>query len=127
MPVRPMNSAVFRWPDREQALAAARAWARSIAARDAGVLCIGCVGSAARGDWGVGSDLDLVVIVRDAPADPVERLRRYEPADLPVPADVFVYTQQEWARLMRDRPLLRRRWDDEWITLSGRRPAEPAR
>lgn len=122
MPVRSLNSAVFRWPDREQALAAARAWARRIGARDAGVCCIGCVGSAARGDWGVGSDLDLVVIVRDAPANPVERLRRYEPTDLPVPADVFVYTQQEWTRLMRTRPHLRRRWQAEWVTLAGSEP-----
>ena len=123
MPVRSLTSAVMKWPTREAALEAARRWARSLAAEDPNLLAIACVGSAGRGDWGVGSDLDLVVIVREAPDDPVERLRRYEPSSLPVPADVFIYTQAEWAKLLTDRPLLRRRWKAEWLTLAGEVPS----
>ena len=122
MPVRSLTSAVFRWPDRDAALAAARTWACDLAARDAEIVCIACVGSAARGDWGIGSDLDLVVITRRAPDDPVERLRRYEPTNLPVPADLFVYTLSEWSDLMRTRPHLARRWQTEWLSLAGQRP-----
>ncbi|WP_376791658.1 nucleotidyltransferase domain-containing protein [Thermoflexus sp.] len=41
-----------------------RIWAERVARERPEVLRIGYFGSYARGDWGVGSDLDLVVIVR---------------------------------------------------------------
>ncbi|MDP3768521.1 MAG: nucleotidyltransferase domain-containing protein, partial [Dehalococcoidia bacterium] len=53
----------------------------------------------ARGDWGVGSDVDLLVIV-SASAHPSERRAlEWDATDLPVPADVLVYTEEEWASL----------------------------
>ena len=42
---------------------AVRRWAREEAKRRPGVLRIGYMGSYARSDWGVGSDLDLVIVV----------------------------------------------------------------
>jgi predicted nucleotidyltransferase len=53
-------------------------------------VAVGYFGSYARGDWGVGSDLDLVVIV-EASAEPFERRA--------VPVDLLVYTRAEWTRL----------------------------
>jgi predicted nucleotidyltransferase len=39
---------------------------------EAGIVAVGIFGSYARGDWGVGSDLDLVVVVEDS-SEPFER------------------------------------------------------
>ena len=75
-------------------------------------------GSYARGDWGVGSDLDLVVIVDDAELSPVERRRRYEPTHVPVPADVWVYTRSEWSALADHSPHLARRLEVERLDLA---------
>ena len=60
---------------------------------------VGYFGSYARGDWGVGSDLDLVVIVDDSPEPFERRAARWDATGLPVPADVLVYTRAEWERL----------------------------
>lgn len=118
MPVRSLNSAVFRWPDREQVLSAARAWALSLCQQDAVVDSVFCVGSYARGDWGVGSDLDVIVVIRDSQLSPVRRYARYEPQGLPVPADLWVYTRAEWEELSRQAPHLWRRLQREMLDLS---------
>jgi predicted nucleotidyltransferase len=60
---------------------------------------VGYFGSYARGNWGVGSDLDIVVIV-PASHDAWER-RAWDLSGLPVPADLLIYTQAEWDRLSR--------------------------
>jgi predicted nucleotidyltransferase len=60
------------------------------------VLRIGYFGSYARGDWGVGSDLDLVVVVKRAELPPARRASEWDLTGLPVPADLLVYTEEEW-------------------------------
>lgn len=99
MPVRSTSSSVFRWPELETVRAAARAWAREQAGARADVLRIGMWGSAARGDWGVGSDLDLVVVLECCDLPWERRGVEWDTTSLPVPADVLVYTQEEWAAL----------------------------
>jgi len=123
MPVRSLSSAVFKWPDRESVLRAARAWARSLRQHDSTVRSIHCVGSCARGDWGVGSDLDVIVIIDDTDMSLVERRRRYEPTDVPVPADVFVYTASEWDALALRSPHLFRRLERERVDLLADPPS----
>lgn len=124
MPVRSLNSVVLRWPSRDDVLSSARRWAVALARRDEAVEEVFCVGSCARGDWGAGSDLDIVVMVTSAPDSPVERRRLYEPAGIPVPADVWVYTGAEWAALAHHAPHLQRRLLRERLVLtdSGVRP-----
>ncbi len=119
MPVRSLNSVVFKWPDRDAVLEAARAWAQSIGRRDPDVRAIAVVGSYARGDWGVGSDLDVLVLIGDADLSPVERRRRYEPTEVPVPADVWVYTPSEWAAMVEHSPHLYARLERERIDILG--------
>jgi predicted nucleotidyltransferase len=76
--------------------AAVRNWAEAAAKNRAEVLCIGYFGSYARGDWGVGSDLDIVIVVEKA-AEPFERRSaKWDATTLPVPADLLVYTKKEW-------------------------------
>ena len=89
MPVRSLNSSVLKWPDRTTADTAVRAWAVEAARRYPGLIRAGYFGSYARGDWGVGSDLDLVVVVREA-AEPFERRALgWDLSSLPVPAELL--------------------------------------
>lgn len=63
---------------------------------------VGYFGSYARGDWGVGSDVDVVVVVEES-SEPFERRPlAYDPTELPVPADVLVYAAAEWDRMSID-------------------------
>lgn len=92
MPKRSLNSSVMKWPDREQVDGAFRSLVADLCGRQ-NVRGIGYLGSYARRDWGVGSDLDVVAVVSDDGA--VEAVRD-ELTDLllqlPVPADVSVLT-----------------------------------
>ena len=99
MPVRSLSSSVLKWPDARRVDAAVRAWARSAASGRYEVLRIGYFGSYARGDWGAGSDLDLVVIVARSDQPFERRGAQWDATELPVPADVLVYTRDEWDSL----------------------------
>ena len=101
MPVRSSSSRVLRWPDAASVVAAARAWAHELYERDPAVARVGYFGSYARGDAGVGSDLDLVVITRaDAGARPAWA---FDASRLPVPADVLVFSEARWHELRAQR------------------------
>jgi uncharacterized protein len=117
MPVRSLRSSVLVWPDRAQVLRAARAWAGVAAGDRPGLLRIGCFGSYARGDAGVGSDLDLVAIVRHSTVPFVERSAAWPVERLPVPTDLLVYTQEEWDRLTGSDTGFGRRVRDEVVWL----------
>jgi predicted nucleotidyltransferase len=98
-----LSSSVLRWPDASTVIEAARAWAAEQARRRPEVVRVGYFGSYSRGDWGVGSDLDLVVVVERTEL-PFERRGIDFPAtNLPVPADVLVYSLEEWKTLAEDR------------------------
>ena len=71
------------------------------------MLCIGYFGSYARGDRGVGSDLDLVIIVESSKLPFERRAAEWDATSLPVPADVLVYTASEW-QPTADSPFLQR-------------------
>lgn len=107
MPVRSLSSSVLKWPGPEEVHAAVRKWVEGLVAREGSIVRrVGYVGSYARGDWGVGSDVDLVIIVGEG--DPMELLRRWWPTDLPVPADLQVYTEESWERRMKESAPFRR-------------------
>src|SRR3990172_869183 len=101
MPVRSLGSSVLKWPDAATVRAAVRQWAGRVAAEHQDVTAIGWFGSYPRGDWGVGSDVDLVVVVRESPEPFERRALRFDATNLPVPADLLVYTRAEWTRLRR--------------------------
>lgn len=53
-----------------------------------------------RAEPGGGSDLDLIAIVRDTGELFERRAMSYDLLRLPVPAELLVYTEAEWARLI---------------------------
>lgn len=126
MPVRSLSSSVFKWPDAATVLSAVSQWAGQIAQHDPIILKIGCFGSYARGDWGVGSDVDILILVKESDLPFEGRALQWDASGLPVPADVMVYTLTEWEDLQKSRPSIRKvasevRW------LFEREPAEQSR
>ncbi len=102
MPIRSSRSSVLRWPTAERVDAAVRILADRQAAARPELLRLGYFGSYATGHWGVGSDVDLVAVVAETGADRPfhERGRDWDLTGLPVPAEILVYTAQEWRELL---------------------------
>ena len=101
MPVRYLSSSVFMWPSRADVAKMLPAWASAAAAHHPELARLGCFGSFARDDWAVGSDLDLVAVV-DSSDKPFERRAvEWDLNGLPVPAELLVYTREEWDRMER--------------------------
>jgi uncharacterized protein len=101
MPVRSLNSSVIKWPDLNQVHQALKSWVNEQVALHPQILRIGYFGSYARGDWGVGSDLDLIIIVNEDERPFSERALDYDTSHFPVPLEVLVYTVDEWRNLAR--------------------------
>lgn len=99
MPVRSLSSPVLKWPDSQVVDRAVRRWAEQLAQQRDDVVRIGYFGSYGRGDWGVGSDLDLVIVVERCDQPFERRGADWDVLELPVPADVLVYTEEEWQSL----------------------------
>ena len=119
MPVRSLNSSVFKWPDQKTVDEAVRSWSIEQGQRRSGLKRLGYFGSYARGDWGVGSDLDLIAVVEDDPEPFERRILSWELDRLPVPADILVYTSKEWTELHNRRDKFSRMLNREVIwTLS---------
>ena len=102
MPVRSSTSSMLRWPDRAAVRAAVERWSRELELP--GLIAVGVFGSSARGDWGVGSDVDLVVIVERPAGPPIERPLDLPLEKLPVPAEAIVDTREEWEHLPETSP-----------------------
>ena len=101
MPETSSPSFVKRWPKPERVLADLRRWAESQASRRPELIALGYFGSHARGEAGFGSDLDLVAIVQKSDVPQMERNRDWPYELLPVPADLLIYTAEEWRGIKR--------------------------
>jgi predicted nucleotidyltransferase len=85
-------------------LQALTAWAQRLELP--GLVAVGAFGSYARGEAGVGSDLDVLVIVEESTLPFERRMAQLPLEELPVPADALVYTREEWERLGERSPRL---------------------
>jgi predicted nucleotidyltransferase len=99
MPVKSLNSSVIKWPDLETVREAIGQWAKEEVRQHPGLIRLGYFGSYARGEWGVGSDLDLIAIVTDSPVAFDRRNLSWSLTSLPIPSDLLVYTLTEWESL----------------------------
>jgi uncharacterized protein len=93
---------VLKWPNLATVDAAARRWAQAQRALHPELKRLGYFGSYARGHWGVGSDLDLIVLVSHSERPFAQRALDWNLDPLPVPAEILVYTESEWARLAQE-------------------------
>lgn len=101
MPVRSLSSSVIVWPNLEEVEGTLQTWALSEAQNRPELLGLGYFGSYARGNWGVGSDLDVVVIVTRCEHPKERRNLDWDTVSLPVPVDLFIYTRSEWENLQK--------------------------
>ena len=121
MPVRSLNSSVLKWLDMRTVDQAARAWAAETGRKHLAVLKISYFGSYARGDWGVGSDLDLIILLTETGvAEPLpfwQRALQFDLSGLPVPAEALVYTFAEWQAMAEKSPRFHAALEQEavWI------------
>ena len=102
MPVRSLDSSILRWPDRDAVDRAVRVFGVEVAGANDRVVRVGYFGSYAKGNWGVGSDVDLVLILERSEEPFERRALPYDAGRLPVPADLFVYTVAEWDRMSEE-------------------------
>lgn len=122
MPVTSSNSSVKHWPASDTVLAAFRKWALAQADMRPEVVALGYFGSHARRDTGFGSDLDVVAIVKESDRPRLERNRDWPYERLPVPADLLVYTAEEWERLQQRGGRFARMLNDEAVWVVGSAP-----
>jgi len=99
MPVRYLSSSTIKWPDLSAVRESIDRWAREEVPKHSDLLRLGYFGSYARGDWGVGSDLDLIAIVTESSEAFERRNVSWSLTALPVPADLLIYTDDEWKSL----------------------------
>jgi uncharacterized protein len=122
VPVRSLTSSVLKWPDRQSVEAAVREWAETVIEKTSTVTRVGYGGSLAGEEWGFGSDVDLILILSSSSSPFFERGRQFDATLLPVPADLFVYTEREWDRVAN-------RWQAggrvEWVSRRDARRLEP--
>lgn len=100
MPVRSLTQSLLRWPEPELVLCQVKTWAERMALDHAGLERLGVFGSYGRGDAGVGSDLDLLVLDSQATGPQQQRLLAWPLAELPLSCDALVLTPAEHDELM---------------------------
>ena len=117
MPKRSLSSSVLKWPDRKKVVEGLATWAAREAPRHRGLVRLGYFGSYARGDWGVGSDLDLVAVVEESEQPFEQRAIQWDLRGLPVPTEILVYTAREWSALLASGSRFARTMQTECIWL----------
>ena len=124
MPVRSLNSSVIKWPDLKAVREAIGQWAKEEVPKHPGLIRLGYFGSYARGEWGVGSDLDLVAIVADSPEAFERRNLSWSLTSLPVPSDLLVYTIAEWQSLEKGEARFARTLSRDTVWIYTKKSAE---
>ncbi len=127
MPVRSLSSSVLKWPEPATVRQALQRWVKEAVRLHPDALLIGYFGSYARADWGVGSDLDLVIVVESSDLPFERRSTEWDTTSLPVPVDVLVYTRAEWEALDPARRFTRMlKHETVWLYSAGRPAVTPA-
>jgi len=102
MPARSLSSSILKWPNDKEVVLALNRWASEVGRERENIRMIGYFGSYARGNWGVGSDLDVVIVIESSQQPFERRGAEWDTTKLPVPVDLLVYTEEEWRSLARE-------------------------
>ncbi len=101
-----MSSVKIFWPDKEAVDRAIQQFVNELKNRDE-VISVYLCGSWAKDNYTAASDVDFLIIVRESPLLPRERISEYMPLRFPVSLDLFVYTEAELQENTFARSLLR--------------------
>lgn len=102
MPVRSLNSSVLKWPNKEEIENKLKDWVKEVVEKRKDIVKIGYFGSYAKGNYGVGSDLDIIIILEKSSLPFMERAKEWDLLDFPVPVDLLIYTLEEWEKLEKE-------------------------
>lgn len=102
MPVRSLNASVLKWPDRQTIDQSVRGWVSTLVSSRSDILRVGYFGSYAKDDWGVGSDLDIMVIMTQSKKPFWQRSLEFDLTNLPIPSEILVYTRDEWEKMRKE-------------------------
>ncbi len=80
---------------------------------------IGCFGSLAKGTWGFGSDIDIIIVLAHSNIPPLKRSAEWDTTMLPAPTDLLVFTEDE-IRLTPS-PKFKRVLENEAIWVTSRK------
>ncbi|BBO81238.1 DNA polymerase subunit beta [Desulfosarcina ovata subsp. sediminis] len=92
---------MLKWPSRDEVKKALRQWLEKQMVTHPEITKLGYFGSLAKGNWGVGSDLDLIVIIKDSSIPFEKRPIPWNFEMLPVPTDILIYTAKEWQNMQK--------------------------
>ena len=92
MPTRSLRSSVLKWPDRASVLASLAEWCERVKQARKDAVRIGYFGSYAAGNEGVGSDLDLIVVIEKSDLPRYKRITEWDTSEIPVPVDLLIFT-----------------------------------
>jgi len=99
MPKRLLSSSVLKWPSKERVLSDLNKWMKEVTKENPLILKIGYFGSCKEGNFGVGSDLDLVIIIKKTDTPFIYRAKNFDTSSFCVDVDLLVYTPEEWQKL----------------------------
>ena len=120
MPVRSLTQLLLRWPEPPEVREQVRLWAATLGEWRPGLQRVGVFGSYGRGDAGVGSDLDLLLVDDRASGLQRERLAELPLAELPLSCDALVLTPAEHAELLAGGSRMARELERDTRWLWGR-------
>ena len=98
-----MDSARITYFDREAVERALDEYVKALARRHPDLEEVVLFGSLATGTPVPGSDVDLLLILRDSDRSFIDRIPTFLPSAFPVGVDVFPYTRAEAERMQGDR------------------------
>lgn len=103
MPVSSLNSVKIRSCEPETVIAALKKWTQKICSLKPEIEALGYFGSYATNRYGPGSDLDVLIILRESPHQRFfDRIPELYPASFPIGVDIFAYTRTEVERMESD-------------------------
>lgn len=102
MPNRSFGSVKITYYDRGRVAEALRQALRDLVTRNPEVEEVVLFGSFIRGNAVPGSDVDLLLLLRDSSKDFLDRIPQYLPTAVPGGVDVFPYTRQELNRMVAE-------------------------
>ena len=104
-------SARVRYAEAEPIRKAVRDYARDLRNGHPEILSIRWFGSWVRGDAGVGSDVDLCIVLDRSDTPRRERVMDFLPRVFPVGIDLFILTAAEFETLRTEHPSMRKAID----------------
>jgi predicted nucleotidyltransferase len=120
MPEKLLNSAkvrVFRL-NYEEVIRKVRAYARGLVVKNLAETVI-LIGSLAKGNYSPFSDIDLLIIVKEAKGRPIDRIPDYISSQLPLDVEPRVLSEEEFLDLARKKRRLIKEALENGILLAG--------